>query len=50
VLGWHCPKVIMPCYLILPLVSFLQPRRRVIRRESAVLRSTEFKKDEEGKP
>ena len=50
VLGWHCPKVIMPCYLILPLVSFLQPRRRVIRRESAVLRSTELKKDEEGKP
>lgn len=47
VLGLHWPRIIMPCFLILPLVSFLQPRRRSIRREDEVLRSASFEEDGE---
>ena len=47
VLGWSYPEVVMPCYLILPLISFLQPRRRVIRRNSEVLRSVTFRREGE---
>lgn len=49
VLGWSYPEVVMPCYLILPLISFLQPRRRGIRGNSEVLRSVTFRKEEEEK-
>ena len=47
VLGWSYPEIIMPCYLILPLISFLQPRRRGIHGNSGVLRSVTFRRDEE---
>ena len=43
VLGWYYPVAVMPCYLILPLVSFLQPRRRAIRKNSEILRSVDNK-------
>ena len=47
VLGWYYPKAIMPCYLILPLISFLQPRRRGLHGNQGVLRSVTFRRDGE---
>ena len=41
VLGWYYPKVVMPCYLVLPVLSFLQPRSRGIRKNSEILRSVD---------
>ena len=39
VLGWYYPEIVMPCYLLIPLISFLRPRKRQFNWDNEVIRS-----------